>query len=255
MFDNWIARLKLPHASDWMIERGGGTWKDPVDLTAETERLWCRDKGQENLEELVLIFGNSDWQTKLYLDPPEPPALTLYPTGCTGYAGTVTATQTHSGDGVTVKADLQAQLRFEPDPDFANSNGPTEYWRLVSGSITWSGTASGRCTGSAGGTIPVKLFGGGDGNHMANLRIADDGKGLRYTGSVGPLQDAVAPKLPMRCDNKVTLVEALFLSWFQTDPMGTPITPGTQTVAGSYQLPNLPAGMSLRWGWSLRVAP
>ena len=247
----------FPYASVSAIEKIGGSWKPADDWTKKTERVWCRDLSGENLEELVLIFGNHDWRKRLPLQPIDPPSVTAFPTGCTAYVGTISADEVTGGDGVRIEAGSRATVRFEPDPDMVSPGHPTEYWRLASGTITWSGSVTGRCRGQGGGTIPVKLFGGADQNHMANLRIADDGSGMRYSGGVGPLPDAFAPYIKAVCPGTptVTLHFPVLGAWWATDPNNDLIAAGTGTIKGSYTLPGSGGTHSVVWKWDLASAP
>src|SRR5687767_7759121 len=62
-FRNTIREEGILHGTVWGLEKIRGTWRQPVDWTEELQKAWCRDDAAEDIEELVLIFGNHDWRT------------------------------------------------------------------------------------------------------------------------------------------------------------------------------------------------
>ncbi len=49
-----------PDIKIWAIQRIDGTWKAPEDWTSKKEKAFCRDKPEERIEELVLIYSNGN---------------------------------------------------------------------------------------------------------------------------------------------------------------------------------------------------
>ena len=133
--------------------------------------------------------------------------------------------------------------------------GYPKYWRAVSGTIAWSANVSGRCRGNASGSIPIKLSGGADGGHMAGLQIKEDGGTLRFSGTNGPVPDALAPKVTLTCPENTLEMPLMVANWWHTDPLGHPVSPDGKTLTGTYSLPGLGATQSLKWSWTLRSIP
>jgi uncharacterized protein (TIGR03437 family) len=147
------ALVKIENA-DWKFE----------DWTEDKVRAFCRDVKSERLEELVLIFTNSEWEDRNHkLKPPEPPRLTVTNVGCWQWKGEVkttlrlvdgamNVTETTTVSALFERYDSDAKKRVPPgllDPPLDPlKKGDEAYW-LKSGSGQWSftGTLSG-CTGS-----------------------------------------------------------------------------------------------------------
>jgi hypothetical protein len=72
-FDNTLAGL--PHAAVQALVKVGGQWQGPLDWTDEAKPAYCRDNPAQNIEELVIIVSNNDWETKGTLSPAKQPAL------------------------------------------------------------------------------------------------------------------------------------------------------------------------------------
>ncbi|MEQ1913084.1 MAG: hypothetical protein ABMA15_29995, partial [Vicinamibacterales bacterium] len=94
VFVNTIADTAHPHKSVWGIQKIRGRWEDPKDWTDVFQKAWCRDDSTEDLEELVIVFGNSDSETLEPVKPEKLPELKASPTGCTAWVGTSTAQTT-----------------------------------------------------------------------------------------------------------------------------------------------------------------
>jgi len=116
-FDNAVDGEVESHQAVWAIAKIGGEWKDPEDLTEQSHKTWCRDIPEENIEELVLVFSNSDWEGKTSMDP-EPSKLRGKGVGCEGWYGTMTGTQTwdQSGSRGTSSSTFTGTWVFD-DPD------------------------------------------------------------------------------------------------------------------------------------------
>lgn len=56
-----------------------GSWQEPEDWTNEPYKTFCRDVPDENVEEMVIIISNSEWEDKLdKLQPEDLPPTLLY---------------------------------------------------------------------------------------------------------------------------------------------------------------------------------
>lgn len=138
-FENSIADEAILHASVWGIEKIEGQWQDPVDYTKDFRKFWCRDQVDQDLEELVLIFGNSDWEKRKRLNPKKPSKVVAYAAGCTAWEGTVSfkMTMVTAQLGRLVET-VTASMRLELDSAAIVPGQRHEYWEAVSGSIQWT---------------------------------------------------------------------------------------------------------------------
>ncbi len=268
LFRNTVAEEGMPHTTVWAIEKIGGTWKAPVDWTKEFQKAWCRDEADQDLEELVVIFGNSDWKDKKSLNPAKESSVKVYPTGCTSWVGTVTATYTQ--DEPTFGAMRQTattSVRFEVDPDQLPTGGPPEYWILTEGSMAWTVSATGgACTGNFAGGIALKLD--STGNHPADLRIWDAGNPvtppsrpvLRYNVVVGPVPDQSTPQLTFTCKGRpagapeMKLAPIVIDTWFGNDPDGHNVSQDGKMLEDTYETARSPIARE-RWTWTLHPSP
>jgi hypothetical protein len=93
------------------LQKIDGTWRQAEDWTGERDVRWCRDRRDERLEELVLVYSNSDAGDEPFqhsgpsvVEPyggSEPPRLTISNVACKPWHGTTRVTFTNSLGGVT----------------------------------------------------------------------------------------------------------------------------------------------------------
>ena len=113
------------------IEGQGWTTED---WTSLVERRFCRTKPGERIEELLLIFSNSEWQNRLHVLDPGTPDPTLWfddePCSCDelasvqNWTGQVTfsfTTSASDADG-TITYDHSATANLQMVPDYHNSS-------------------------------------------------------------------------------------------------------------------------------------
>jgi len=263
-FDNGLSGA--PHAKVWAIEKLKGRWEPPRELSELHGETWCRP--DEDLEELVLVFGNTDWPQT----PPQEANLTsltirgehtlrAYPTGCTAWAGQVSTLFTQSAPGwFATETSKVTAVRFELNPDMLIEGEPPRYWHAVSGTLQWTASLRGECQGDFGGQVPIRPYGG---NEMGTMEIFDDGEAgptgkpvLRYRFTAGPWPIEQDPKFAFRCpitELPSTLSKAYI--WIGSAPEGHTFSAQGNTIVGTYAMPHLPAGSSLVWKWELHAVP
>jgi hypothetical protein len=256
------------HAKTWAIEKVAGAWQQPRELSALAGATWCDGQTGGDLDELVLVFGNTDWPStpakeanRTALIARGEPKLAAYATGCAAWTGTTSVVYTLRSDKATLIETAEASVRFELDPDLNDPGAPPEYWHAVSGQVAWKASMSGECNGSYSGTIPIEES--PEGNDMGTLQIYDPaGPGAgspqrRYVGGIGPWPVEREPHLTYQCPLGIALHSALTIgaTWFATDPNGTDFPEGTTSLTGTWQLPDLPPGAEATWTWSLRQTP
>jgi hypothetical protein len=153
-FDNSLAGV--PRASvQALIKQADGKWRTE-DWTASPQVLLCPESATERVDELVLIFANSEAEeTFSGIVPPRAPELRASDAGCARYTGTASGTaRTDNGGTVSNESWTVTGLTYTRVP----GSSPPRF-RLEAGSVTWQmqGTSgSGECTTRAGPvTFPV----------------------------------------------------------------------------------------------------
>lgn len=253
-------------AEVWAVPQIKGQWKPPRDLTNETGATWCRDLPDEDLTELVLIFINKSWpknprQALTSLTVKAKPLLRTFGTGCTAWIGTSSVDLLMKSTW-TLHETAETTVRFEPNPKLNTSGQPPEYWRAVSGTVKWTASASGPCSGSFSGTLPIGID--PDKFLAADLSIRDAGdpftppalRQLRYSGGVGPVPAKLEPAFVFACEG-INLPTTLRFAatWWHPDPTGHRITEGTRLLNDQFSMPGLTPGTTYVWKWTFRAAP
>ena len=126
--------------SVWLIANVRGTWQEPEQMTGD-RRKFCFSNPAEDLEELVLIVANPDWEGLLPLDADMMPLVRAHEAPCTGGHGTVTISREKHGTYTSnrnnpVKVDMTdtATISFELEADEFSEG----IYNATHSSITWS---------------------------------------------------------------------------------------------------------------------
>jgi hypothetical protein len=61
---NPIAGSGEPTGAMWAIMKIDGTWRSPQDWSQTSHEIFCRDEPNQNLEELIIVLANSEWQDR-----------------------------------------------------------------------------------------------------------------------------------------------------------------------------------------------
>jgi hypothetical protein len=251
---NTIAKEGIPHASVWGIEKIKGKWNDPVPYTKDFDKYWCRDNSKEDLEELVLVFGNSDWQTFKPLNPKQPPLLKAYSSGCPDWVGTTSMTLTLDLGYGTLIETVNAEIEFALDTAYIVPGERPEYWQGVSGKISWTMTLrGGQCSGSDRGSFPIKAPAPGE-DDITRLRMWVDGDSLAYNNSKGPWPDRYEPKLEYRCKDAPTIQAPLLSSggWWVMPTMPPPhMALDAKTFSGVHRIIQPKTTMDFKWSFHM----
>jgi len=250
-FDNTL--VPISWAGVWAIEKIGGSWKAPIDLTKESGKTWCRDNTGENIQELILSFTNNEWQdTTRRVDPGRNrPVIRAYPTGCTGWIGTTSMTNTirSTDPAITIVENVNTTMRFAVDSALILAGQPIEYWKVVGGHVTWDATVSGQCTGGASGGFTITDMGPGD--EIATLRVWQEGGQLHHSGSSGPWPGDI-PRFTISCPNEtVELALIAALGFFVTDFNRDLLAPNGRSFSGDHTSSAGP-GVTTRHRYSFR---
>jgi hypothetical protein len=233
-FDNTV--VPISYAGVWIIEKIDGTWKTPVDLTKTSAKTWCRDVAAEDLEELVISFTNNEWQdTSKVVDPGRSrPTIRGYASGCTGWIGTTTMTNTIriTDPALTIVENVNTTMRFEVDSALILAGQPIEHWKVVSGHATWDVTVTGQCTGGASGGFAITDRGPGD--EIATLTVWQEGGQWHHSGTNGPWPGDI-PQYTITCPNgSATLAFHAALGFFVTDFNNDLVAPNGRSFSGDH---------------------
>ena len=257
IFENTVADLGQPHTSVWGIQKIRGTWKDPEDWTKELTKAWCRDEAKEDIEELVIIVGNSDWQGKKMLKPPEDPKVKAYSTGCTAWTSStvLTTIMPIPGKGSTITAVVRSTARFEVDTSFNGSGEQRQYWKVVSGKMNWRAEVTGGCSGGTSGSRGIRL--GADSNPEANIHIWEEGGKMVATVGEGPWPGNI-PTYPLTCPGDPPVMFMVYSAGHGIGissmlPKET-LDPDGKGFRGDYTV-DLGGGTTRRFQYSFHVSP
>ncbi len=64
---NPIAGSGEPTGAMWAIMKIDGTWRTPQDWSQTSYQIFCRDEPNQNLEELIIVLANSEWQDRAHV--------------------------------------------------------------------------------------------------------------------------------------------------------------------------------------------
>jgi hypothetical protein len=172
------------------------------------------------------------------------------------WVGWVKAQGTFIGFGgadVTVTSRADVVLEQVRTPSYA-SGSKVENYHSISGTVRWDALASGKCTGNAGGTMPLDTT-DIDGHPMAELRLEEVARRtLSYQPTTGSMPDLWAPIFNVRCNfggTPVTLPLTNPLpTWWQYDIPNPPTTTDPNRLKGTYRWAPSPGSVVI-WEWDL----
>jgi len=150
-------------ASVQALVKIGGGWQAPKDWTDKAGTVFCRDKVDERLEELVLIVSNGEHrrESATYLLKPQgdPPTLWLSNMGCWHWVGTADGSGGSGGLAFSSSAQVTWERFYDPDlcpgPDVpAGEPAPKVCYRPTAGTVAWKESVAGECTGGGSGVLP-----------------------------------------------------------------------------------------------------
>jgi hypothetical protein len=249
VFNNTLTEEEGAHV--WAIARIAGQWQDPEDWSEEEEKTFCRDLAGQDLQELVVIVTNTNWQNQQALTPAESPSVEGDITGCEAWEGSASATVNYLSTQYTVTV---GNIRFEPQTNPTPTPGARyEGYDLVSsGPIVWqaSGMQPPPCVVTGQMNVATPQSGEPDAAMGAIVIDRDEDD---YTGSInGHNLDA---RVTITCPDS----DPVQLNWpvipvMQTNFIGTPILdPDTDPkLEGSHTDPSPVYGGT--WEWSFHPA-
>lgn len=173
--------VDYPHASVQALVKVDSAWKLPLDWTGQGTASYCVDYEGQDIEELVILVANSDWELKSKLLPPEPPTLMLSDVGCSDYVGTARADMYWSTVPDVKFKVVVTDLRFAR----YDTVGSEALYALVDSSpATWYASGmNGPCTVSGQMPLgPAERFSVGDIQGELTINLDDGTYRIEITG-------------------------------------------------------------------------
>lgn len=257
-FYNPMAGLQAvyPGAAVWALIKiqGRSDWEQPEDWTDFKQMGFCRDLPDENIEELVLIFSNSQWRDKTKLLMPwSPPTLVASYIGCSDWQGTVTAVHHYDSGNRHDLETVSANVVFERRPP---TNEFIEYasFRVKQGTVHWEFTGTmGDCRiESPTVDLTLKPNNGSLSIRALRTELATIGQ---YQGTGTTPHD---PVLTFICPEGSWTQPWMAKGWLGTGPMGANdarVSADGRTIKGQYQLGTPGQGDWSVWNWHFQAVP
>lgn len=257
LFENADAGNKPTASIQAIVKVKGKDWQLAEDWSDTKEKFYCRDKAEEDIEQVVLVITNRGFRTADPATVEDQGNFNLFYSAlpCHDWTGSVTYRSEYSSSsaGTNVVTATGSDLRFHVD---LTQNKAV--WRAVEGVVTWNevGVApfeDGSCTSTASRSFAAK--------DQGQFFLFPTGSELRFIGTYL----AFLPSPPTATQSTTCTsssgtfsytVDAPFfgVSWFSTGPDLWPVAAGATTIQGNYASP--PTGnVADEWTWSFSKAP
>jgi hypothetical protein len=137
-----VPAVEKKGASVQAILKRNGKWEEPEDWTNVPYKAFCRQKPDEKIEEIVLIFANGNHDESSVLKTPGlPPVLIVTDMACR-YEGTLDWDSSSVLQQAFGNLDLQYKNTFEPRDSMEPVAHFLGYYYNTSGSASWSASGS-----------------------------------------------------------------------------------------------------------------
>jgi len=195
---------------------GDSQWK-LKDMTDLPYLSWCRDAKDERLEQMVIIYSNSEYSPKTYragATGGQSAELLVNNLGCYQLAGNATALYGTNGPDYISIEDLQevSNVVWQRTASFPDIQYPYIAFRTASGDWSRTYTMSGMCSGQATDSASLSE---GDANFLYLLYGLQGGTNRSYTGE-GNLA-RITPFTANCTDSDPLVVDPPSLWWFVVD--------------------------------------
>jgi hypothetical protein len=229
-----------------LVKYQGKDWERLQNWSTRDSVGFCRDRVDERLEELVIIYSYSEWQDRTSAAEPDSDVhLEVSNIGCWRWAGEVTVTAHHADD-----LDIYDQTETQSSSDVVLERFPTDgsshWYAPASGTVRW--THNGRlndCTGEASGTYTLPST-----TDVVTTALLIDQSQRHYYG-LGIVPTGAIPEMIYDCPSGVTqlaptLISAwLFIPRYEMLPTNGVAITGTRTeVSGD---------TTYTWSWRLEA--
>jgi hypothetical protein len=272
-----VGGVSDPNLKIWALKHINGAWQAPEDWTQKALATFCRDKTDERIDELVLIYSNgnstsrgtdastTDWYIEL--DPGNDEANSFLPqmfvsnVGCYQWQGTSKVTLTDTTGGVKTAS---ATVTFEAENPFPV--GPTPWWNVyyqpTVGTLTYQSHAIDQGSGCTEDipTVSMALSAGADvpnGYMYVNYGPPAD-PALQRTADGGGQSTIPNVTHILTCpDYTLSTVEDVLVNWLIFEatipPTGAKISDDGRTLSGSVTFTSPDTGVQTVSEWNLQA--
>lgn len=153
LYTNGLALADFPNLKIQAMVKIAGTWKPAEDWTKQSFKSFCRDLKAERVEELVLIYSNSDGDKAGKPIPfPFLPRLSVSNVGCSRWEGTSSVKTVVSGaaGGTSVVNATNVVFERQRFPQVPDGSPGMEYFTNLSAQITASASGPVSSSSAAG---------------------------------------------------------------------------------------------------------
>ena len=223
------------------------TWPKAEDWSNEKEHFYCRDKDDQDVEEIIIVVSNHAHQGNANIKDQGNFQAYFTALPCEDWTGSTTYQKSGGSTGYITSAEGE-NLRFRVD-----LTGPLGLYKAVEGTVTVHINETfpfedGTCTSTA-----LKSFAAKDHGHFALLTLG--GNVLHFGGDDDPHNPALVVTVTSECSSssgEYTFVQDndFFDSkWFDTGPDLRPIAFGATTISGNYS--TVQGADEQEWTWNL----
>jgi hypothetical protein len=252
-----VLHSMYPRVKLQAIQKINGEWQSPEDWSGKTEVSWCRDKRDERIEELVLIYSNSHAGDAAFeRDPPASvglfdedaklPKFTISNAACMPWHGTTTVTVTNAYGGVIRSTGNVTWKEYQPEPE--DDDDPAPPMRLF---VPESGTVGTEThwIDESGCTQDVGPVQGPVGELEGQLAINFDQRQVIGYG----LSTIAGASLRMKCPgaDEIVTTGPVPSNWLKLPLMGTQLGEDGRTIEGSLTEHDASTGTTTTAEWHL----
>jgi len=241
-----------PNASIWAIVKiKDQPWAAAEDWSNEKEKFFCRDKADQDVEEIIVVVSNRAFQPGTRIQNQGNFAINYTALPCNDWTGSTTFRRDGPATGWITSAEGEG-LRFRVD-----LKDPLGFYKAIEGAITVHINETfpyedGTCTSTASASADAK-----DHGHFTMLWLG--GSSLQFRGEEDPFDPPVPITVTTECvsssgtETFIQVTEFSFLDWFYTGSELRPIDFGATTITGSHSAVDVED--DLEWTWNFVKDP
>jgi hypothetical protein len=256
---NPYGAIPSPNVKIWALQRINGEWKSPEDWTTRTSKTYCRDRREERIEELVLIYANGDttsrgqtgeWYVELDANTDDDafgllPQVALSNAGCWKWRGSATLTTLLPQELVRTESARDVVMERRRPPQAPDGAPTTEGFFVTSAVVTLeqSGIVNPVCTmqlGPASAAITEQQYGGlgGFSLRMAHIDPTSDEEFEFDRRAIGSGVGFVTATATLTCEGQGPLVSTQLhpMTWMVTPLEGIRLSTDGHRLSGTFTL-------------------
>ena len=254
-----VLRSLYPRFRMQAIQKINGQWRQPEDWSTKARVTWCRDKRDERIEELVIIYSNSH-AGENFLTDAAPAEISLFDTdaklaklsissaSCMPWHGTTRVTQTNDFGGI---ATYTATVRYKPfdDPavdDEDEAANPQKFF-VVDFGVASVETDWVNAPGGCHQRIPLRS---GQIAENDSRLIIDTITGIASGGGTTTI-DGATHILECPGGDPISVTGPAPSQWLELPMEGATLSPDGRTISGTKTTVNQIAGFTQVSEWTL----